>query len=124
MSSPERFVLDEHLGRAVWTAIDGHNQRPGAPPITVYRIGEPPAPPLGTGDPEILAWAAENQCIVLSCDRDTLIGHLADHLAAGHSSPGVLILPSVFSIPALVDFLLAVAYASESWEWADRVTYF
>ena len=82
-----RYLLDEHLRGPLWRAVQWHNRR-GLWPIDVARVGDPADLPLGSLDPEILLWAEREGRIVVSHDRETLPTHLADHLNAGHRSPG------------------------------------
>ncbi len=86
-----RFLLDEHLRGQLWQALRWHNQR-GAYPLDVVRVGDPADLPHGTPDPEILAWAEREGRILVSADRGTLPGHLADHLSAGRHVPGLFLL--------------------------------
>jgi hypothetical protein len=46
-----RYLLDEHLPRALAMAI-----RQRDPEIVVWRIGQPGAPPIETADPDLLLW--------------------------------------------------------------------
>jgi hypothetical protein len=48
---------------------------------------------------------------------------LDEHLAAGHHSPGVFMIRSHSTLPQIVTFLRDAAYASESWEWQDRIQF-
>ena len=123
MSEPVAYVLDEHLRRPLWEAIRHHNARPDAEPLVAYRVGDPPAPPLGTDDPEILPWAEHADCILVSCDRRTMTAHFRDHLGAGRHSPGVFLLPNVFSIPDAVEFLVLATLAADPSEWRDRIVF-
>jgi hypothetical protein len=49
--------------------------------------------------------------------------HLDRHLKAGHHVPGILMIRPGASVPALVEFLVLVAYASRAEEWQDRIEY-
>ena len=119
---PIRFVLDEHLRGPLWRAIQRHNAR-GEDPLDVVRVGEPPDLPLGADDPAVLAWAEREHRILVTCDKNTIPTHLAAHLAGGHRSPGVFMLRPMWSVRAVVELLVLVAYASEEHEWQDRVVY-
>src|SRR5262249_16816383 len=116
------FVLDEHLRGTLWRAIWRHNAL-GVYPIDVVRVGDPPGLPLGSADPDILIWAEREGQILSSRDRDTMIGHLADHLAAGRHSPGVFVVRPHTRRRAVVDFLAVAAYASQPEEWTDAWFY-
>jgi hypothetical protein len=113
-----RFLVDEQLRGQLWHALAWHNLR-GAYPLDVVRVGDPADLPQGTTDPDVLVWAEREGRILVSADRRTLLGHFTDHLRAGRHSPGLFLLRPLSSLPQIVDFLVAVAYASEASEWVD-----
>ncbi len=124
MNSPLGFVLDEHLRGPLWDAIQVHNARPGGEPILVFRVGDPPDLPLGTDDPQILQWAEQKGSIIVSCDRQTMARHFKDHIDAGRHCAGVVLLPNVFSIANVVEYLILATLTSEPTEWQDRIVYY
>ena len=95
----------------------------GLHPINATQVGDPPDLPLGSSDPEILKWAERANRILVSEDRSTLPMHLADHLQAGHRSPGIYTITQKVRPLRVVAFLEAAAYASESYEWHDAIWY-
>jgi hypothetical protein len=117
-----RFLLDEHIRRTVWTTIVRHNLI-GKDMLDVVRFGAVGSPPYGTLDPDLLLWAEREGRILLSEDKSTLPGHLADHLAAGHHSPGIMTLKRRVYLSDLVEFLCLATYASDPSEWEDRIMY-
>jgi hypothetical protein len=117
-----RFLLDEQLRGQLWHAIRWHNQR-GSYPLDVVRVDDPVDLPQGSTDPDILIWAEREGRILVSGDRRTLLSHFAAHLQAGRRSPGVFLLRPSSPLPQIVEFLVAVAYASEASEWADGWRY-
>lgn len=120
---PLRFVLDEHLrGGGLWQAVRRHNLL-GIYLIEMTRVGDPPDLPLGSTDPDILLWAAKEARILVSKDRTTMPGLLAQHLQSGRHSPGVLVIRPRSSIPAVLDFLKAAAHASKPEDWENQVRY-
>ena len=76
----------------------------------------------GTSDQDILIWAEREERILISLDGRTLPAHLAAHLAAGHHSPGVMLVRQV-TFREVVEFLAIAAHASEPSEWSDRITF-
>jgi hypothetical protein len=119
---PLRFVLDEHLRGPLWVALQQHNAG-GTYPVDVVRVGDPPDLPCGTADPVLLAWAEREGRIVVTGDVNTMPGHLAAHLQAGHHSPGVCLLPPGWTLPGLVFGLALAAHASDPAEWSDQAKY-
>ena len=116
------FVLDEHLRREPWRAIQQWNAQ-GVDPVDAVRVGDPPDLPLGTLDPDLLAWAEREGRILVSRDMDTLIGYLLDHLRAGDHSPGLFILRRRTPVSEILDFLVLVTRDSDAADWQDQVHY-
>jgi hypothetical protein len=121
-TGPLTFLLDEHHRGVLWRYIQRHNVRTAFHPLDVVRVGDPEGLPLGAHDSEILACADRERRILVSYDRATLPGHLTDHIASGHTSPGIF-LTRAAPLAEIVEFLVAVAYASEAVEWENQVTF-
>ena len=119
---PLRFVLDENQRGPLWRAVVRHNQL-GVYALDVVRVGDPPDLPLGSTDADILTWSEQEQRILVTFDKTTLAGHLADHLQAGRHSPGIFTLRRGSRPSQIVAHLTLVAYASEAWEWQDRIEF-
>lgn len=117
---PLRYVLDEHLRRILWNAIQQHNAG-GIDLLDVVRVGDPTDLPLGTKDPDLLLWAEREGRVVVTLDRRTMPGHFSAHLAAGHHSPGVLLLRKRYSLAQLVFILALTAHASDPNELTDLI---
>lgn len=118
MTAALRYVLDEQLRRVLWRAIQNHNSQ-GNLPLNMVWVGDPPDLPLGSPDSDILAWAEREGRILVSLDRNTLPGHLADHLQAGNHSPGVLLVRPSASVPDVIEYLVLAAYAAQPGEYQD-----
>lgn len=116
------FVLDENVPGRVLRAVQRHNQR-GADPLDFVRVGDSGAPPFSSDDSVILSWAQENERLLVTEDKHTMPIHLERLLRAGRHVPGVLMVRPGTSVPALVEFLVLVAYASRPDEWQDRIEY-
>ena len=117
-----RFVLDEHIPGPLWPAILQHNNY-GYDFVDAVRVGDPIDLPAGSKDPDMLIWAETNGRILISFDKRSLPGHLRRHLSAGRNSPGIIILKSR-TIPAAVNDLATIAYASQATEWLDMIRFF
>src|SRR3954454_3099628 len=81
------FLLDEQSRGPLWQAIQRHNAL-GLDVLDVLRVGDAPAPPLGTPDPDLLLWCEANGRVFISEDRKTMPGHLAAHILAGNHVAG------------------------------------
>jgi hypothetical protein len=77
----------------------------------------------GALDPEVLEWAAGENRIVLSHDKETLAGFAINRVDQGLPMPGVFLFESVFPIGLAIDELEAIIGASEPEEYRDRVVF-
>jgi hypothetical protein len=116
------FLLDEHLRGPLWQAIQQHNAT-GVNVLDVVRVGDPPAPPLGTADPDLLVWGEAHGRILVSEDKRTLPLHLQFHFQAGRHIPGLLILLGGWTIPAVIDALVLRDQVLEPPDMVDVVEY-
>jgi predicted nuclease of predicted toxin-antitoxin system len=116
------FLLDENLPGRWVKALERHNAG-GVDLIDFIRVGEPDDLPLRTDDRTILAWAERESRILITEDKATMPTHLAEHLAEGKSSPGVINIRPAFSIPEVLDHLILIAHASDAFEWRDRIEF-
>jgi Domain of unknown function (DUF5615) len=70
--------------------------------------------PEGTPDPAVLAWAAAEDRILITNDRNTMVGFAYQRLAAGEPVPGVIATTNDQSIGSTIDDILLIAeYLSE-----------
>ncbi len=58
------------------------------PEIDLVRVQD--ALPDGTHDPEVLAWAAEENRILITNDRNTMLGFAYERIQAGLAVPGLI----------------------------------
>jgi hypothetical protein len=120
---PLRFLLDEQLRGLLWKAIQRHNLS-STYPIDAVRVGDPKDLPLGAHDPAILRWAEDHARILISLDRDTLIGYFWQHIQAGHHSPGLLLPRAGATLVELVATLAMIAHAGDPADYVDQAQYF
>ena len=77
-----RVALDENFNHDI---VPGVLRRlPGAQFITAREAGLKRAP-----DPEVLEWAASEQCVLLTHDVATMTQHAYDRVRSGLTMPGV-----------------------------------
>jgi hypothetical protein len=82
------------------------------PEIDLVRAQD--ALPLGTPDREVLAWAAAEQRILVTSDRNTMVGFAYQRVASGETVPGVIATTNEQSIGSGIDdILLIVEYMRE-----------
>jgi hypothetical protein len=77
-----RFVIDEDFDNDI---LRGALRR--LPNLDIVRVQDVGL--SGAKDPEILAWAADQQRILLTHDVSTMTKHAADRVNGGMSMPGV-----------------------------------
>lgn len=117
---PLQLLFDECLrNRRLWGAVRNHNDA-GEYPLDVVRVGDPGGPGFETQDPELLAWAAEHNRVIVSQDCNTLPSHLEQYLAEGEHSPGVILVQRLRASADIVEALSVVCYCCEPHEVADR----
>lgn len=113
-----QYLLDENVDDSLRKGLHLH-----WPEIVVWRIGDPTAPRIGTLDPEILLWCEAHNFSLVTNNRDSMPGHLQNHLAAGHHIPGIFTLNANMSIGETIEELALIWGASEPDEYADQINY-
>ena len=78
---------------------------------------------LGVDDSGVLAWAAENNRILLSHDKTTMPDHAYARVAAGQPIPGVFIVSDRLPIGQVIQELLLIDACSEQAEWNGLVLF-
>lgn len=75
-------------------------------------------------DPDILAWAASEDRILLTHDRDTIPGFAYERVNAGLPMPGVFVIRNrQKQIGQMIEDILIPVYCSEQHEWRDQVQF-
>lgn len=109
-----RLLADENFNRRIVRGV--LRRLPEADILRVQDVG------LGeVDDPEILAWAAAQNRVLLSHDVATIISFAYDRVRAGLPMPGVCIIPSTADIGRAVEDLLLVIQASDERDWEGQV---
>ena len=78
----------------------------------------------GAIDPVVLAWAAQNQRIVVTHDRATLPAFAFQRIVAGEPMPGVFVINDRLPVGRAIEELVLVTTCSEASEWEGIVLYF
>ena len=74
-------------------------------------------------DPEVLAWAADNDYIVVTHDRATMPDFAYERVLAGLPMPGVFVINDRLAVRDAIDELLLVYGCSTSFDWVGRVVH-
>jgi hypothetical protein len=112
------FLLDEHLPK--WWRRELRRYARG---LSIWRVGDPDAPPLESPDPVLLTWCEEYDYFLLTNNRKSMPEHLAAHVAKGHHVPGVFVVNPSINILVLAARLTLIAGASFADEYRDQIQY-
>jgi Domain of unknown function (DUF5615) len=74
-------------------------------------------------DPEILAWAAEKQRIILTHDRATMPDFAYERIVGGEAMSGMFVINDRMPIRQAIDELLLLIDCTEQIEWKGVVLY-
>jgi predicted nuclease of predicted toxin-antitoxin system len=77
----------------------------------------------GADDPYLLAWAAENQRVIVTHDINTVTRYANERLQAGEPVAGVIIVPKDMPIGIAVEELAILIGCSEPEEIENQVKY-
>jgi predicted nuclease of predicted toxin-antitoxin system len=77
----------------------------------------------GTDDPDVLAWAAEKNRILLTHDRATMSDYANERVAAGEEMAGVFILNDRLPVGQAIEEILLMAACTEQIEWSGRAVH-
>ena len=77
----------------------------------------------GQPDPVVLAWAAQEDRVILTHDVSTMTAHTYARMADGLPMSGVFAVSQSLSISRALDDLLLLAECSLAGEWAGQVRY-
>ena len=113
-----RFLLDEHINRAVQRQLRRLDIR-----IDVLAIGDSGAPNAGTPDPDILDWLGQNSYILVTRNRRTIPAYLTERWAAGRHIPGIFWIRPGVGIGRVIEELYLIWVASAGEEYKDRALF-
>lgn len=110
------FLLDENMPS--WWHAEIIRQQPH---LTVWRVGDPGAPPLQSPDLVILAWCEAHHFLLVTNNRKSMPRHLADHVAQGHHVPGIFVVDPKVDIRELAEQLSLIEGTSLPQEYQDQI---
>lgn len=79
--------------------------------------------PEGTPDPDVLAWAAAENRVLISNDRATMIGFAYRRVASGEPLPGLIVASKKQVIGRAIEHLLIIAECMTQDEIRDQVLF-
>jgi len=77
--------------------------------------------PEGTSDSEVLAWAAAENRILITNDRNMMVGFAYQGVAAGEPVPGLIATTNEQSIGSAIDDILLIAEYVPQEEIRDQI---
>jgi len=77
----------------------------------------------GLRDPLLLAWAAENQRIIVTHDVNTMPKYAYERLRAGQPMPGVIVIPEDLAVSKAIEDLATLIECCEPEEMNNQVKY-
>jgi len=111
-----RFLTDENFDNRILTGL-----RRRFPRLDIIRIQDSGL--LGAEDPEILAWAAEEDRIVLTHDAATMPAYAYQRVQVGAKMPGVIEVPRAMPIAQAIEEIALLLELSRPREWENQVVY-
>lgn len=111
-----RFAADENFNGRILSALLER-----LPDLDIVRIQDTVM--SGANDPELLAWLADEERILLTHDAQTIPGFAYDRVKASQRMPGVIIVRETISIGQTVDELEIMIVASDVADFENTVRY-
>lgn len=111
-----RLASDENLHGRLVRALQRQSPR-----LDLVRIND--AGLRGADDPTVLEWAATENRILLTHDRQTMIDFAFDRVRQELPMPGLFVVDDDASFSLIVNDILLLNEASEQDEWSDRVLF-
>src|SRR2546430_1079487 len=109
-----RLASDENLHGDIVNGLRRHY-----PEVDLVRVQEVGL--AAADDPAILEWAALHGRVLVTRDRNTMIGLAYDRVTAGRPMPGVLVLRDGLTFAQAIEALALAALACDPPDWVDQV---
>jgi predicted nuclease of predicted toxin-antitoxin system len=77
----------------------------------------------GKSDPDILEWAAQENCLLLTHDIRTIPSFVNDRLIEGKSMPGVVEVNRQAQMGIVIEDILLMVFTSREGEWEGQIVY-
>jgi len=89
------------------------------PELDLVRVQD--ALPEGASDPEVLAWAALENRVLITNDRSSMLGFAFERVSSRDVLPGLIATTLLQSIGSAIDDILLIAHVMSREEIADRI---
>ena len=111
-----RFLADENFDNDILRGVLGKTDD-----FDVIRVQDTDV--YQAPDPLVLAWAAQENRILLTRDLSTMPDYAYQRIAAGLSMPGMFVVNDQTPIGQVIADLLTINGASDAAEWENLVFY-
>ena len=111
-----RFLADENFNGYVTSALRRRLSQLDF--VTAAEAGL-----KGLSDPDLLAWAARDERVLLTHDVTTLIHFANERLRLGLSLSGVIVVNRRLRVSNVIEDLMLVAECSDGSEWQGKIRF-
>ncbi len=111
-----RLVSDADVNGDIIRGL--HRARPELDLIRAHDVGL-----TRRSDPEVLAWAASERRVLMTNDRNTMVGFAYQRVAQSETMPGVIATIKEQSIGGAIQDILLIAECLSEEEMRDRVIF-
>ena len=112
-----RFAVDEDFDERIIRGISSRNDEIDL--LNVKSVGL-----RNAADSEILAWAAEQNRVLLTHDRNTMGGEATRRINDGRPMPGLIIVPQSGRLGAFIEQIIDIFIYDDIENWENRIAYF
>ncbi len=111
-----RLLFDENLNQRI---VRGLRRRvPSLDYVVAQDVGL-----QGREDPHVLAWAAEEQHILITHDLKTVPRFAYERVSTHQAMPGIITVPDTMPIGQAIEELTIIVECSAPSEWENQVVY-
>ena len=109
-----RLLIDQDLDHVILRGL--LLRVPNVDVITAHQVGLSNA-----SDPELLAWAAEHERVIVTHDRRTMPYHATSRIARSVKVAGVIVVSRQLPISQVINELEIIVSCSEMIEWENII---
>jgi hypothetical protein len=106
------LLIDQNFNQIILRGL--RNRVPALDAVTAHGAGLSSA-----SDPELLAWAAANDRVLVTHDHHTMPDHVADRIAARERVAGVVIVSRKLPYARVIEDLEIIVTCSSEAEWEN-----
>ena len=109
-----RLLIDQDLDHVILRGL--LLRVPNVDVITAHEVGLSNA-----SDPELLAWAAEHERVIVTHDRRTMPYHATSRIATAEKIAGIIIVSRQLPVSQVINDLEIIVSCSDMVEWENVV---